>query len=94
MSIITTVYDKNNTISTGYYHTYKGDKVPFEAIGTEQECLSMVEQLQQSEDDNEVTHVITYDKVKCATPVSTGFALHNVWLPPAIDWDSVVHNLG
>ena len=79
MSIITTVYNTNNAVSTGYYHTYKGDKVAYESIGTEQECIDAIHALQQSEDDNEVTHVVTYDKVKYAKPAYTNFALHNAW---------------
>lgn len=80
MSIITTVYDTNNALSTGFYHTYKGEKVAYDYIGTESECIGMYNLTFNHPDcDSEVQHVIIRDKVKLASPVHTGFALHNVW---------------
>jgi hypothetical protein len=49
-------------------------------MGSALECECYMNGVHQADDgSNEVTHVTIYDKVKLATPVHTGFALHNVW---------------
>jgi len=78
--LTTTIYDQSNATITGTYYTYKGECITVEYMGTALECECYMNGVYQADDGgNEVQHVTIYDKVRMATPVYTGFALHNVW---------------
>lgn len=76
MALTTTIYDSLNACTIGSYHTYKGEVINVEFIGTGAECLDMVDTLVQSEDDNEVVHVIVRPNVRTLTP--DGYKSHAV----------------
>ena len=59
MALTTTIYDASNAITTGTYYTYKGERIKVEFMGSSAECLNMVEALVQSDDNNEVVHIVT-----------------------------------
>ena len=82
--LTTTIYDQLNATVTGDYHTYKGERITVEFMGTMGECAVYVDSIREYDDgSNEVQHVIIRDKVKLASPVHTGFALHNAWMSVA-----------
>lgn len=75
-----TIYNQCNACLTGTYHTSKGECVPVEFMGTSLECECYVNAIAQDNDgSNEYTLVTVRDNVRSASPVYTGFALHNVW---------------
>lgn len=81
--IKTTVYNPSNAVSTGYYHTYKGERVQYEYIGTEQECIDMYDLTFNHPDcDHETTHVIERINVRTATPVHHTNPLFSAWNSP------------
>lgn len=82
MALTTTIYDATNACTTGTYHTYKGECITVEFMGTSAECLNMVDALVQSDDDNEVQHVIVRSNVRSATPVQHSNPLFNAWAVP------------
>jgi len=78
--LITTVYNQANAVITGCYYNAKGNRTDVEFMGSALECECYINGVRQdNEGTNEVQHVIIKDKVRMATPVYTGFALHNAW---------------
>lgn len=76
----TTIYNQANAVITGCYYSAKGDRIDVEFMGSALECECYINAVRQDNDStNEVQHAINYVNVKHATPVATGFALHNVW---------------
>lgn len=82
MALITTVYDSANACTIGTYHTYKGECIKVEYIGTEAECFNMVDALIQSDDEYEIVHIVNRVNVRCATPVAHNNPLFTAWLAP------------
>lgn len=78
--LLTTVYNQGNAVITGCYFTAKGDRIDVEFMGSALECECYINAVRQdNEGTNEVQHVVNRVNVKHATPVATGFALHNQW---------------
>lgn len=82
MALTTTIYDATNAITTGTYHTYKGECITVEYMGTSAECLDLVDTLIQSDDDNEVVHVIVRPNTRMASPVHHSNPLFSAWNNP------------
>lgn len=89
MPIITSVYDSNNAVSTGFYHASNGSKVPYEYIGTEKECMHGIECLKGNStgegyqgsiiDANEVVHIVNRaNTLWCNRPIQAN-PLFSVW---------------
>ena len=76
----TTVYNQANAVITGCYYDPKGNRIDVEFMGSALECMDYIQGVRLwNEGNNEVQHVLNYVNVKLATPVYTGFALHNIW---------------
>ena len=77
--LTTTIYDQANATITGTYHTYRGECITVEFVGTALECIEYILSIRTFDDgSNEVQHVTIQDKAD-TTPVATEFALHNQW---------------
>jgi len=85
--LTTTIYDQSNATITGTYHTYKGEQITVEFMGTALECECYMNGVYQADDGgNEVQHVVIFISNrrplvgnKWNNDTHTYFALHHVW---------------